>query len=35
MPGIDAEALRELTIRELRISLLAEHLEDANPERMP
>ena len=28
--GIDAEPLRELSVRELPIALLAEHLQDAN-----
>ena len=32
--GIDAETLRELAVRELPVAFLAEHLEDAHPQRM-
>jgi hypothetical protein len=32
--GIDAEALGELAVRELPVVFLAEHLEDAHPQRM-
>ena len=34
VPRIDAEALGELTVGELPVPLLAEHLEHANAERM-
>jgi hypothetical protein len=30
--GIDAEPLRELSVRELPIAFLTEHFQDANPE---
>ena len=34
MAGIDAEPLRELTVRELPVAFLAEHLEHADAQRM-
>ena len=32
MAGVDAEPLRELPVRELRLGLLAEHLQHSHPE---
>src|SRR5512133_2120086 len=34
MAGINPEPLRQLPVRELPLAVLAEHLQDPNPERM-
>jgi hypothetical protein len=31
MTGVDAEALRELAVRELPVAFLSEHFQDAHP----